>query len=128
MEWTTGLHSPGRRPHMHALVKGLPGEAAAALEPAISAKWERLTGGAWLVEARELRTPGGAIAYMVGHHHKREQAPPPSMRGVKRMRPSRGYFNTEMTRRIAEIEGRDESPTARLRRRAKEVMREATAQ
>jgi hypothetical protein len=120
MEWTTGKGGFGRMPHMHALVKGLDAGRCDELQPLISAKWLKLTGGAWVVECRPLRTPGGAIAYMVGHHHKREQAPPRSLRGMKRMRPSKGYFDP----RPAEVQGRGESAVQYFRRQAKAAMRE----
>jgi hypothetical protein len=109
MEWTTGERTPGRRPHMHALVKGLDPDATDELHPQVREKWSKLTGGSWVVECRPLRTPGGAIAYMVGHHHKREQAPPAGWSG-KRIRPSQGYF---------------ERPVAELRRHAKRTILDA---
>jgi hypothetical protein len=105
IEWSTGRGGHGRLLHGHGLLKGL--NAAAITTCAAERKrsrcgvcdecwmsnlWEALTDGAWRVELRELRTAGGAIAYTAGHHHKREQAPPPNMRGVKRMRPSQRYF------------------------------------
>ncbi len=111
MEWTTGKKTSGKRPHMHALLKGLDPGRAEELEPLVSARWKSLTEGAWVVDCRPLRTPGGAIAYMVGHHHKRDQAPPIGFRG-KRIRPSKGYF----TRPVAEI-----------REEAKMTMREGAA-
>lgn len=94
IEWTSGKgeRSGGhKRMHQHTLVKGIPGDADLdQLWREQKKVWERLT-GAWRVELRELRTPAGAIAYMVGHHHKAEQAPPPGWSG-KRFRPSQGYF------------------------------------
>ncbi|HWE07809.1 MAG TPA: hypothetical protein VG325_00550 [Solirubrobacteraceae bacterium] len=95
MEWTTGSGGHGRLPHGHLLVKRLPDgldlSPGCELWRQIKKRWERST-GAWRVELRELRTPAGAIAYMVGHHHKREQAPPEGWSG-KRFRPSRNYFD-----------------------------------
>jgi hypothetical protein len=94
MEWTTGSGGHGRLPHAHVLVKRLP--AGVDLGPGcqlwqdVKARWERLT-GAWRVELRKLLSPGGAVGYMVGHHHKREQAPPEGWSG-KRFRPSKNYF------------------------------------
>lgn len=119
VEWTTGrsVRSGGARlPHVHHLVKGLPPADAPALETELSEEWRRWTGGAWVLECRELRTPMGAIAYLVLHHHKREQGPPPGSRHVRRLRSSRGY----MTRPIAEYRAearellRDERLYARL--------------
>ena len=111
MEWTTGSGGHGRLPHGHLLVKRLPAEldlsAGCELWREVKAHWERYT-GAWRVELRELRTPGGAIAYMVGHHHKGEQAPPEGWSG-KRFRPSKNYF----VRPVAEL--RQESRAERLR-------------
>jgi hypothetical protein len=92
MEWTTGRRTKGRRPHMHALVKGVDPGVATELEAQVSARWLRYTSEAWKVECRPLRTPAGAIAYLTLHHHKREQAPPPGFRG-KRLRPSKGYYS-----------------------------------
>ncbi len=101
MEWTTGSGGHGRLPHGHLLVKRLPAELDLSegcdLWHQLKAEWEKHT-GAWRVELRELRTPGGAIAYMVGHHHKREQAPPEGFTG-KRTRPSKNYY----ARPIAEL-------------------------
>lgn len=105
MEWTTGSGGHGRLPHGHLLVKRLPADVdlspGCQLWRDVKAHWEKYT-GAWRVELRELRTPGGAIAYMVGHHHKGEQAPPAGFTG-KRFRPSIGnreghgrYFNRPM--------------------------------
>lgn len=94
MEWTTGSGGHGRLPHGHLLIKRLPADLD--LSPGcdlwrdVKRRWERST-GAWRVELRELRTAGGAIAYMVGHHHKGEQAPPEGWSG-KRFRPSQNYF------------------------------------
>jgi len=114
VEFTTGRgRSSGgfRRPHVHHLVKGLgePDRARAAeLEAWVSQTWRRLTGGAWRVECRPLRTPMGAIAYLALHHHKREQQPPKGWSG-KRFRPSRGYF---------------ERPIADLRAEARALLRD----
>jgi hypothetical protein len=96
MEWTTGTGGHGRLPHSHLLVKGLPDNLDLSpgcdLWRELKARWEHET-GAWRVELRELRSAGGAIAYMVGHHHKGEQAPPEGWSG-KRFRPSQNYFAT----------------------------------
>lgn len=101
MEWTRGEGGRGRLPHGHLLVKRLPEGLdlgpGCELWRELKARWEHHT-GAWMVELRELRTAGGAIAYMVGHHHKREQAPPQGWSG-KRFRPSQNYF----VRPIAEL-------------------------
>jgi hypothetical protein len=98
MEWTTGQgrRSGGvRRPHGHLLLKRVPDDAELAdLEAELSVRWERAT-GAHRVELRELRSAAGAIAYMVAHHHKRSQAPPPGFSG-KRFRPSKNYFESSI--------------------------------
>lgn len=111
MEWTTGSGGHGRLPHGHLLVKRLPADVdlspGCELWRELKTRWERHT-GAWMVELRELRTPGGAIAYMVGHHHKSEQAPPEGWSG-KRFRPSQNYF----VRPIVEL--REESRAERAR-------------
>lgn len=125
LEWTTGLgtNSGGhRRPHVHHLVKGFPPEHEALeliefddaagkpvvtteLELRVRELWHRFTGDAWIADARPLRTPAGAIAYLTLHHHKREQGPPPGFTG-RRLRPSKGYY---------------ELPIAELRALAKEL-------
>jgi hypothetical protein len=121
LEWTTGRGSGAggvRRPHVHHLVKGVPRghellevvdvvrsrkspggwREVTLLELLVGEVWRRITGDAFVVEARELRTPAGAIAYLTLHHHKREQAAPPGMTHVRRLRPSRqsrhrpGYY------------------------------------
>jgi hypothetical protein len=70
VEWTRS-----RRPHVHHTVKGL-GALPLDFEAEVSELWRSHTRDAWQVEARPLRTPMGAIAYLVLHHHKRDQAPP----------------------------------------------------
>jgi hypothetical protein len=95
VEWTTGQAATSggeRRMHQHTLVKGELGWDLDALWRDGKALWERLT-GAYRIELRELRTPAGACAYFVAHHHKREQAPPAGFDYGKRFRPSRGYFS-----------------------------------
>lgn len=56
VEFTTGrAGSSGgaRRPHVHHLVKGIPGRTnATALEARVSELWYRYTGDAWRVECR----------------------------------------------------------------------------
>jgi hypothetical protein len=104
VEWTTGARTPGRRPHIHHLVKGLgrsDSERAAELERELSVRWRDYTGGAWRVECRPLRTPMGAIAYLTLHHYKRTQGPPAGWTG-KRFRPSRGYFDVPVPQLRAE--------------------------
>lgn len=100
LEWTTGKGGHGRMPHLHHLLKGIPREVLQAperglspLEVEISKRWERYTGGAFIVDCRELRTAAGAIAYLSLHHHKREQAAPAGIKHTKRLRPSRNYFD-----------------------------------
>jgi hypothetical protein len=79
IEWSTGraLTAKGHRyQHQHTLVKGIPtGTDTDPLWRESKRRWEHLT-GAYRVEFRELRTPAGAISYMVAHHHKAEQATP----------------------------------------------------
>jgi hypothetical protein len=112
LEWTTGQAPTSggfKRRHLHHTVKGLDFASADVvrdvdkwgreisrlpeLEARVSSWWRRYTGDAWQVECRPLRTPMGAVTYLVLHHHKRAQAPPPGTKHVKRLRPSRGYFN-----------------------------------
>jgi len=113
LEWTTGEGTRAggvRRPHIHHLVKGIPGDhpllkeiwiegpapkfepvQTTKLEQRVSDLWRAITGDAYIVEVRRLRTPAGAIAYLALHHHKRSQSPPPGFRG-RRLRPSKGYY------------------------------------
>jgi hypothetical protein len=100
MEWTTGesRRSGGyRRVHEHLLLRGVDAAAAAEVEARVRRVWERRT-GANRVEVRELRNASGATAYVVAHHHKREQAPPPGV-SVRRLRHSRSpaYFADGVT-------------------------------
>jgi hypothetical protein len=121
VEWTTGegSHSGGhRRPHIHHLTKGIPsdhallaaktlddGTVTTALEQRVSELWQKVTGDAFVVECRPLRTPAGAIAYLALHHHKKRQAPPIGFTG-RRLRPSKGYY---------------EKPISELRQLAREL-------
>jgi hypothetical protein len=120
-----------RRIHVHYLIKGLalgPGEVvsraderarairsgqafarsvpctcnrpSSCVECWTRAEWRALS-GAWVVEARELRTVGGATAYLALHHEKAQQAPPKGWSG-KRFRPSKGYFNAPIAELRAE--------------------------
>lgn len=93
IEFTTGraARSGGRRRmHGHYLVKGIdPGEVL-AVEAIVREVWSRCT-GAYVVEVSELRSAGGAIAYMGLHHRKPEQAAPAGWRGM-RLRASQGYW------------------------------------
>jgi hypothetical protein len=92
MEWTTGSGGHGRLPHAHVLLKRLPPDTDlgpdCALFRGVRTRWQRYT-GAWRIELRPLLSPAGAVVYMVGHHHKREQAPPKGWSG-RRFRPSVG--------------------------------------
>jgi hypothetical protein len=152
IEWTTGAGGKGRMPHQHVLVKcdqwkallgqlvDDPRQASGQRyerEIELRERWEAWTGGAWVVDMRPLRTPGGAIAYTVGHHHKREQAPPRKIgrmqsdgtwayepiKGTKRFRPSKGYFDRTRAEKI----GDGRSAIQVLRSDAKRMMREDTA-
>lgn len=115
LEWTTGRAATSgghRRMHQHTLVKGLPDDVDLDdLWRHGKTRWERLT-GAYRIELRELRTPMGALAYTVGHHHKGDQAPPPGWSG-KRFRPSKGYFERPIVELRAEA-ARDRSRRVRL--------------
>lgn len=98
--------------HQHTLVKGLSEDADLdALWLAGKRRWERLT-GAWRVELRELRTARGATAYIVGHHHKGEQAPPRGWKG-RRFRSSRGYFSRPVPELREEVKDRMQFVAAR---------------
>lgn len=129
LEWTTGqgTHASGyRRPHMHHLVKGVPadhellqefvledadvakrlgkhlGDTTTPLEVHVSTLWHEITGDAFIVEVRRLRTPVGAIRYLALHNRKIAQGPPPGFKG-RRLRPSRktkdrpGYYESPIT-------------------------------
>jgi hypothetical protein len=110
VEFTTGEAATSgghRRIHQHTLVKGEDGWDLDGLWRAGKARWESLT-GAYRVELRALRTPAGACAYFVAHHHRAEQAAPPGWSG-KRFRPSKGYF----TRPVPELREQARSQRAR---------------
>lgn len=123
MEWTTGRSGKGRMPHQHMLVKGLDPDACDDVWAALKPRWERITGGAYRIDCRPLRSPGGAVAYMVGHHHKREQAPPSGWSG-KRIRPSKGYFS----RRPLEAAGASGSAVEHFRQLAREQLQRKRAE
>lgn len=131
LEWTTGkgTRSGGhRRPHLHHLVKGMPVDhplmeiveivddygrvhPKPRLELHVSEMWKRYTkGDAWQVEARPLRTPAGAITYLALHHNKRTQAPPLEVGRVRRLRPSKGYYEEPIAdlRKLARDLGEDQ--------------------
>lgn len=100
IEFTTGQseRSRGRRfMHGHYLVKGIDPDQVLAVEALARRVWKRCT-GAYIVEVSELRSAGGAIAYMGLHHRKPQQAPPEGWRGM-RLRASQGYWH----RPIAEL-------------------------
>jgi hypothetical protein len=120
VEFTTGRGqraAGARRMHQHTLLKGLPEEADLdELWRQGKRRWEQLT-GAWRIELRELRTAGGAVAYIVGHHEKVSQAPPGYWKG-KRIRPSKGYFVRPVGELRAEVK-------ASMRRKAEHRALEA---
>lgn len=108
VEFTSGrgARSGGhRRIHQHLLLKNV-NAPADDLEAVVQRVWEQRT-GASRVELRELRSAGGATAYLLAHHHKRDQAPPPGWSG-KRLRSSRSYYG---------------EPVAELRKQAGEMLR-----
>lgn len=145
LEWTTGEGTRARghrRPHVHHLVKGFPPDHNALapieyddaagervitteLELRVRELWHRFTADAWIAEARPLRTPAGAIAYLTLHHHKREQGPPPGFTG-RRLRPSKptkeraGYYELP----IAELRAlaRELSSSSRVRQAVTRVL------
>jgi hypothetical protein len=89
-----------------------------SLEQRVCELWERYTADAWVCDARPLRTPAGAIAYLTLHHHKREQAPPPTFTG-RRLRPS---LKTRPGAKVAR-RGYYELPIDELREAAKDLSR-----
>src|SRR5205085_4789498 len=76
------------------------------LEKRVSELWFKFTGDAFIVEARPLRTPAGAIRYLALHNRKKIQGPPPGFRG-RRLRPSKLYYEEpiakmrELARKLA---------------------------
>jgi hypothetical protein len=94
------------------LARSLPcrcGRPYSCVECWVRREWRSLV-GAWVVEARPIRTPAGAIAYFAPHHSKQAQGPPAGWSG-KRFRPSKGYFNAP----VEELRGRAELELARER-------------
>lgn len=121
VEFTTGrsARSGGfRRVHQHLLLRGVLPSVAPDLENVLRRVWEART-GANRVEARELRTPAGATAYLIHHHRKRDQAPPAGWSG-KRMRPSRGYYGQPVGE--LRVEARELLRSKRLRRAARRLV------
>ena len=99
VEWTTGRAKTSgghRRIHAHGLVKDVDPVEAGKVERDLRGWWKKRT-GAHRVELRELRTAAGATAYLVQHHLKPEQAAPLNLKGVKRFRPGRGYFDRPLS-------------------------------
>lgn len=77
-----------RRIHQHGLLKDVAPERSADCAELMLRVWLPRT-GAHRVEAHELHRPAGAMAYLVNHHQKEAQTPPPGWSG-KRLRPSIG--------------------------------------
>lgn len=95
LEFTTGTaeRSGGiRRPHQHALWKGLDPSQAEAVEAIARRIWKRIA-GATVHQVEEISTPAGATMYVASHHQKESQAPPKSWGPTRRVRPSRGYYS-----------------------------------
>ena len=66
------------------------------------------------VEVPQLRSAGGATAYLALHHEKTDQGPPAGWTG-KRLRPSRGYFGPPGTDRDASASKHARHCSTRLR-------------
>jgi hypothetical protein len=94
IEFTTGKapRSGGlRRMHMHALLKGVPADAAAEIAELARKSWQRSM-GAHVVSCAALESCGGIIGYLGGlHHSKQAQRPPEGWQG-RTLRVSRGYW------------------------------------
>jgi len=77
MEWTTGetARDGRRRPHMHALLRGLPRDQAAVAEAITRRLWESRT-GAHRVEVAPLRAAENGVQYLALHHLKPAQHAP----------------------------------------------------
>jgi hypothetical protein len=99
MEQTTGKapRSGGhRRGHGHNLVKADVSGAVLDLERLIAEEWRR-TMGAWQIAVSELRSAGGAVAYLTLNlaleKGKAVQAPTGLPKGTRTLRPTRGYWS-----------------------------------
>ena len=94
LEFTTGkgpLAGGIRRPHLHTLWKDVDQDAAPVIAGIAGHVMEKAA-GAWRHDVGQIRTPAGATMYVARHHQKEEQAPPRSWGSVRRVRPSKGYY------------------------------------
>ena len=117
IEWTQGTTrwSGGiRRPHLHSLWKGLRPVDSDAVREIATEVWLRVA-GADSHTCEEIRTPGGAVAYVARHHFKVSQSPPPGWAG-KRLRPCKGWWELGAgeTRSRAEALVRDRGLLGRI--------------
>ena len=99
IEQTTGKspRSGGhRRGHGHNLIKGIPLGDTLCIERLALEVWRR-TVGAWHVNIAELRSAGGAVAYLTLNlaleKHKAAQAPIDLPKGTRTLRATRGYWS-----------------------------------
>jgi hypothetical protein len=99
IEQTTGLapRSGGkRRGHGHNLLKHLPAGQVLEIEALVVPIWKRTT-GAWHVSVSELKSAGGAAAYLtlnlVHEKHKARQMPTQLPKGTRTMRTTRDYWS-----------------------------------
>jgi hypothetical protein len=92
MEWTEGSKARDglRRPHMHALMRGVPLDLVDDLEQLTRKVWTERT-GAHVVELAPLRAAANGVAYLALHHLKPAQHAPEGWSG-RRLRPSRGWW------------------------------------
>lgn len=117
IEWTQGTTrwSGGlRRPHFHSLWKGLQPADSDSVRQIATEVWLRIA-GADSHTCEEIRTPGGAVAYVARHHFKVSQSPPPGWSG-KRLRPCKGWWElgAAETRARAETLVRDRGLIRRI--------------
>jgi hypothetical protein len=104
LEFSTGTaqRSGGRRrPHQHALWKGIDPDLCEEVEAIARETWKRIA-GATRHQVEEIRTPAGATMYVASHHQKESQAPPSWWGPCRRVWSSRGYWATP----AAELRGR----------------------
>lgn len=93
LEWTTGegpLSGGHRRPHVHALWKGVDPAMCRAVETIARDVLLRLA-GAHRQTAEEIRSAGAVIGYVAAHHLKPSQGPPLGFSG-RRVWTSKGWW------------------------------------
>jgi hypothetical protein len=125
MEWTEGTKARDgqRRPHLHALIRGVPLDLVDELERLTRKVWTERT-GAHRVELAPLRAAEDGVAYLALHHLKPAQHAPEWWSG-RRLRPSKGWWGAppKDLREWAREEVRDKAQRHKLKEaRRDEVM------